>query len=136
MSVEVKCLTIEFFLKSHLVISTGTDEKIHRLCEVVFEFEDSSPGNKNVGDYQKALEYIKHNILKAIAVIKKEVEPYIQGELHQSISEIEAAPTGESILTMVENISDNGRKHIRYNALIEFFVIRMKCGHWCVFFAS
>lgn len=107
MSVEVKCLTIEFFLKSHLVISTGTDEKIHRFCEVLFAFkaEGSSSGIANTDEYQKALEYIKQYILKAIAVIKKEVEPSIQEELQHSVTEIEAAPTGERILKLVVNIS-------------------------------
>lgn len=107
MSVEVKCLTIEFFLKSHLVISTGTDEKIHKLCNALFAYEDGEPSSEftNSDDYQKALEYIKLNILKAITIIKREADDSLQEELQQSITEIEAAPTGEKILALIENIA-------------------------------
>ncbi len=111
MTIEVKCLTIEFFIKSHLIISTATEEKIHRFCNVVFSYENGDRTSEiaSIDDYQKELEYIKQNILKAVAVIKKESDVSLQSELQKSMAEIEAAPTGNEILTLVENISAKTR---------------------------
>lgn len=107
MSVEVKCLTIELFLKSHIVISTSTEEKIHKLCREVFSYEAEYPDMEtHMPEWdEKAMKYIKQITLKAFTKIKKGLPDSDQKNIDKSIEELESAQSAEDILALVETVS-------------------------------
>lgn len=97
---------IQLFVKSHLVISSITEEKLETRCNAVLEYDASGdPEKMNLpDDYTENLNYIKGLVVKALSKYRNTADNFKSAGYEALYAKVEAADSGGEIFEQIESL--------------------------------
>ena len=106
MSAESKSLLIELFVRSHLVLSSITEERLKARSRAILDVDEGqdNPDITRVSDYSSHLEFVRELVVKALVKHEKSLQPPVSEKIDALIHEVQNAASGEEIFWLIETM--------------------------------